>query len=40
MLTNKQLIIIGAFALAITAIVIGYDFDAVVRTLSALLVIG
>ena len=40
MLTNKQLIIIGAFALAITALVIGYDFDAVVRMLSALLMIG
>lgn len=40
MLTNKQLIIIGAFALAAIAIIVGYDFEAVVRALSALLLIG
>ena len=40
MLTNKQLIIVCAFLLAALAIVIGYDFDAVVRALSALLLIG
>lgn len=40
MLTNKQMIIIGAFALAITAILVGYDFEAVVRMLSALLLVG
>ena len=40
MLTNKQLIIIGAFALALTAIIVGYDFEAVVRMLQALLLIG
>ena len=40
MLTNKQLIIIGAFALAAIAIVVGYDFEVVGRVLSALLLLG
>lgn len=40
MLTNKQMIIIGAFSLAITALLVGYDFDAIVRMLSALLMMG
>ena len=39
-MTNKQLIIIGAFTLAAIALIVGYDFDAIVRALSALLMIG
>lgn len=36
-MTEKKIIIVCAFVLAITALVIGYDFDAIVRMLSALL---
>ena len=40
MLTNKQMVIIGVFALAITALIMGYNFEDVARLLPILLGIG
>ncbi len=40
MLTNKQLIIIGAFALAITALLLGCNIEDVARLLPILLGMG
>ena len=40
MLTNKQLIIIGAFALAITALLLGCNLEDIVRILPLLLGLG
>lgn len=39
-MTNKQLIIIGAFVLATTALILGYKFEDVVRVLPILLGLG
>lgn len=40
MLTNKQMIIIGAFALAITALILGCSFEDVARLLPILIGVG
>ena len=40
MLTNKQMIIIGVFALAITAMLLGCSFEDVARLLPILLGLG
>ena len=40
MLTNKQMVIIGVFALAITAIIMGCRFEDVARLLPILLGLG
>jgi hypothetical protein len=40
MLTNKQIIIIGVFTLAITAMILGCSFEDIVRLLPILLGLG
>lgn len=40
MLTNKQMVIIGAFALAITALILGCELDDIARLLPILLGLG
>lgn len=40
MLTNKQMVIIGAFCLAITALILGCELDDIVRILPILLGLG
>ena len=40
MLTNKQMVIIGVFALAITAMILGCSFEDVARLLPILLGLG
>lgn len=40
MLTNKQMVIIGVFALAITALIMGCSFEDVVRLVPILLGLG
>jgi hypothetical protein len=40
MLTNKQMVIIGVFALAITAMLLGCSFEDVARLLPILLGLG
>ena len=40
MLTNKQMVIIGVFALAITAIIMGCSFEDVARLVPILLGLG
>jgi hypothetical protein len=40
MLTNKQMIIIGVFALAITALILGCELDDIVRLLPVMLGLG
>lgn len=40
MLTNKQMIIIGAFCFAIAALMMGYNFEDIARLLPLLLGLG